>query len=411
MPGQPVAHPGRLEALAETGLLDSLPEESFDRYTRLARSLLGADVSLLSLVDRDRQYFKSESGLSGELLATRQNDISYSFCRFVVESGEAFVIEDASHDPRVRSNPAVTELGIGSYLGMPVSTSEGYILGSLCAVGMTSRNWSPTDLKNLADLAAAVTREIELAEQFSAVKHALGRTQKHQSDREKELRGIVHDLRTPAAAVSSCLLMFSRENQSLPPEGRELIDLSRESTGQMLEMIERILETDRIRSGGVVAQIRPVSVSSLLRRVGRTVRPFADEAGVRLEFPLVEHLVHLKADEKLIERVLLNLLTNAVKYSPTGSVVSVGVIPESERGEAFCRITVTDQGPGVPDDEKEAIFSEFTTGTNRGNHGLPSFGIGLSFCKSAVDLHQGKIGVDDAPGGGSRFYCRLPAVA
>ncbi|HVJ46796.1 MAG TPA: GAF domain-containing protein, partial [Luteolibacter sp.] len=163
MTGQPVDHPGRLEALADTRLLDSLPEESFDRFTRLARSLLGAEISLVTLVDQHRQYFKSESGLGEPLRSLRQNDISYSFCRFVVEGGAPFVVEDARQDPRVHENPAVTELGVVSYLGMPISTLDGYILGSLCAAGTSPRQWSEADMRNLADLAAAVTREIELA--------------------------------------------------------------------------------------------------------------------------------------------------------------------------------------------------------------------------------------------------------
>jgi len=167
----PVNHPIRLEALADTRLLDSLPEESYDRFTRLACSILHAEVSLISLVDKDRQYFKSEYGLGEPLRTTRQNDISYSFCRYVVEGGEPFVVEDAVHDPRVNLNPAVKELGVAAYVGMPISTPDGCILGSLCAVQMVPRKWSISDLKNLSDLADAVCREVELTEQAIALQH------------------------------------------------------------------------------------------------------------------------------------------------------------------------------------------------------------------------------------------------
>ncbi len=115
--------PARLAAVRRTSLLDTPPEEAFDRVTRLAARLLGTPVSLISLVEKDRQFFVSATGLQEPLATTRATPIAYSFCRHVVESGARLVVEDARRHPLVRTNPAVRELGWVAYAGVPSSTA------------------------------------------------------------------------------------------------------------------------------------------------------------------------------------------------------------------------------------------------------------------------------------------------
>ena len=407
--GQRIDDPARLEALEESQLLDSIEEESFDRFTRLAKAILGAEASLVTLVTQSRQFFKSHCGLGEPLRTERQNDISYSFCRHVVEGGQPFVVEDAREDERVKTNPAVTEVGVVAYLGMPLATRDGHIFGSLCVVEGHPRKWSESDLSCLSDLADAVMREIEIYEQSTALKRAVEQAQIRAAEREKDLRNISHDLRTPAGAVSSCLEMLSASLENVSEEDAELLELGKESADRMLEMINEILEADQKRTrGGSNLDFKPVSASSLLRRVVNLVRPFATDAGVKLDVRPILDLIFLKADAGLVERCLLNLLTNAVKYSPAGGRITIHIAHGDKGREPVCRITITDQGPGVPDDEKERIFEQFGTGSIPARHGMPSFGIGLSFCKSVVEAHGGWIGVLDAAGGGSTFYCFLP---
>jgi two-component system, sensor histidine kinase len=412
MPGQSIDNPFRLEALADTELLDSLPDESFDRFTRLAHSILNADISLITLVDQDRQFFMSECGLGEPLCSERQNDISYSFCRFVVEGGEPFIVENASQDPRVQRNPAVTELGVMAYLGMPISTPDGYLLGSLCAVGTVPRKWSPADLKNLSDLAAAVCREVELSEQSTALQRALRLSETRHNEQDRNLHTIVHDLRTPAGAISSCMELLSMDSDGFSDETLELIEMSRESTESLLNMIQQILAKGHDdQSGRSSLEVRPVSLSLMLRRIARILRPFAQDAQVSLNFSWPEELIHIMVDERLIERVFMNLLTNAVKYSPSGGSVKIRTEFVGSSENPMCRICVIDQGPGVPDSEKDYIFEEYAVGSTQSNRGMASFGIGLSFCKTVITTHGGRIGVEDATGGGSIFYCILPLAA
>lgn len=154
--------PTRLLALRRSGLLDSGPEESFDRITRIASSALGVPVSLVSLVDEDRQFFKSCLGLPSTWAEARETPISRSFCQHVVVGAEPLVIVDAREHALVHDNPAIDEAGVVAYLGIPISTPDGEIIGSLCAIDSQPREWSESDIVMLTDLAAAVMTEIRL---------------------------------------------------------------------------------------------------------------------------------------------------------------------------------------------------------------------------------------------------------
>ena len=160
--------PARLEAVRRTTLLDAPPDEAFDRLTRLAARLLGTSVALISLVEKDRQFFVSATGLSEPLASTRTTPISYSFCRHVVDSKARLVVEDARHHQLVRTNPAVREYGWVAYAGVPLTDRSGHVLGALSVIDGMPRLFSERDLDLLEDLAAWAVTEIELRAAASA---------------------------------------------------------------------------------------------------------------------------------------------------------------------------------------------------------------------------------------------------
>lgn len=156
-----VRNVARLSALQRMGLLDTPPEASFDRLTRLACRVLRTPVGLVSLVDQDRQFFKSCVGLPEPFATGRQTPVSHSFCQHVVATGKPLIVEDARTNPLVRLNPAVEELGIVAYAGIPLVTSDGYTLGSFCVIDHRPRSWSFDDIETLQELAGCVMHEIE----------------------------------------------------------------------------------------------------------------------------------------------------------------------------------------------------------------------------------------------------------
>ncbi len=167
-----LTRPDRLAALRRTALLDTPPEEAFDRLTRMAARLLGTPVSLISLVADDHQFFKSATGLPEPWASRRSNPISFSFCGQVVATGEPLVLEDVRRHPLLRHNPVIRELGWVAYAGVPLVTRQGHTIGALCVIDKTPRLWSERDIALLQDLAASVATEIELRTEIAERRQA-----------------------------------------------------------------------------------------------------------------------------------------------------------------------------------------------------------------------------------------------
>jgi len=156
----------RLAALDKTALLDSLPEERFDRLTRLASAALGTDIALVSLIDENRQWFKSRHGLQASETPRNQ-----AFCAHAIKSKDIMVVPDAAKDSRFAKNPLVTgDPNIAFYAGAPLITKDGHALGTLCVIDNKPRaGFSESDKQLLADIAATVMTEIEASSQTQII--------------------------------------------------------------------------------------------------------------------------------------------------------------------------------------------------------------------------------------------------
>jgi PAS domain S-box-containing protein len=157
----------RLASLHAAQLLDTPPEPAFDRLTALAARCTGAPVALVSLVDADRQFFKSTHGLPAALANLRETPLSHCLCQHEVATGAPLVLEDARSHPVSRDNGAVTELGVAAYAGVPLRSADGHVLGSLCVVDFAPRAWDAGALEALAHLGEAAATEIELRRELA----------------------------------------------------------------------------------------------------------------------------------------------------------------------------------------------------------------------------------------------------
>jgi GAF domain-containing protein len=155
--------PERLEALQATGLLDSDISPEFDRLARLASHVLHAPVSLVSLVDRDRQFFKSCLGLPEPWASERGSPLTHSFCQHAVATREPLLVSDAREHPVLRDNLAIRDMGVIAYAGIPLIDKDGFALGTLCVIDSTPRHWTTEQVRLLSDIAASVVTEITLA--------------------------------------------------------------------------------------------------------------------------------------------------------------------------------------------------------------------------------------------------------
>ncbi|MCW4114919.1 GAF domain-containing protein [Aurantimonas sp. MSK8Z-1] len=267
-------------------LLDTGPEAAFDRITRLVARLVGVPVALISILDSDRQFFKSQLGLPEPWSARRETPLSHSFCRHVVASGEALVVEDARRHALVRDNPAIDDIGVVAYLGVPIAAPDGTLIGSLCAIDGTPRAWTPADRAAMEDLVAGLETELVLREEVRR------RTAAEETAR-LVAREMEHRVKNLLATAQGIVWMVLRDTSLPQAEARRAI-------------------LDRLAALGNAQSLLQRSGGAMLRELfGRELGPFV-EAG---QASLVGGELALSAEDGLaVGMIVHELATNAVKH-------------------------------------------------------------------------------------------------
>src|SRR5690348_3583970 len=157
-----IANSSRIATLRATGLLDSPREESYDRLTRLAAATLHTPIALMTLVDGEREFYKSSVGLPEPWASGRESPLGSTLCDRVVSSGTSLMVEDVREDPTLRENRAIAEMGIVAYAGVPLRTVEGQVIGAFGSADRAPHRWQQSEISLLEDLGAAAMHEMEL---------------------------------------------------------------------------------------------------------------------------------------------------------------------------------------------------------------------------------------------------------
>jgi signal transduction histidine kinase len=215
---------------------------------------------------------------------------------------------------------------------------------------------------------------------------------------------MVHDLRSPLSSViSSFDLIFRGVIGAITPQQRDVLTIAHASTQKLLNMINLLLDINRLEAGRMPMDLAPLQVDELVASALGSQLVQAASKGLRLE-PLLVPGARVHADRELVLRVLQNLLDNALKFSPQGGLVQLVVAPEPGTPRLL-RFSVRDAGIGIPQTDQEQIFAKFGQSGNRRSSGS---GLGLTFCKLVVENHGGRIWVESSPGRGSCFCFTLP---
>lgn len=214
---------------------------------------------------------------------------------------------------------------------------------------------------------------------------------------------VSHDLRTPLTSVQASLeLIATGSFGQLSDDGNKQLDRAEKSLERLIRLINDLLDSERIESGTFVVDKRWVSLSTIIERALESVRAIAADAGITIQNKASD--LSCFADEDRIIQVLVNLLGNAIKFSPSGSTVLI----ETQTTRDAVKIRVIDRGRGVPLAMLPSIFQKFMQVEKSDSRRGQGFGLGLSICKSIVEQHGGKIGVYSEEGEGSTFWFSLP---
>jgi signal transduction histidine kinase len=395
--------PARLEVLAATALLDSPAEEAFDRLTRLASTILNTPVSLVSLVDGNHQFFKSQVGLPEPWATDRATPLSHSFCQHVVASAAPFIVTDARQHPLLKDNLAIRDIKVIAYLGVPLTTPEGQTLGSFCAIDGQARIWSEREIKIMQDLASLVMTEIELRLLAKHFHSNYLQLRDLEMEREEMVQMLVHDLRNPLSSLLMGLdLLQIAEN---PEEGRQFLDGAQTGAKSLLRMVNDILDVSKSQAGRLSLEIGDVSAVEVVKVACSLIGEMATQEGVILKTDVATDVPIFKGDKEKIRRILINLISNAVQHTPRNGEIKVSVYRNTEK--TWITFEVADTGRGIPKEAFGQIFEKFNQPKIR-NEGKVSTGLGLPFCKMAAEAHGGHISVESEPGQGTIFRFEVP---
>lgn len=388
----------RLENLGQYRILDTPPEEAFDRITRIVSQTIGVPIALVSLVDQSRQWFKSRQGLDVE-----ETSRDLAFCAHAILGDQTLVVEDASQDPRFADNPLVLSgPSIKFYAGAPLKTPKGYKLGTLCAIDRHPRKLSNGHRQLLEDLAHLVVDEMELRLALQdAMKHAAHET-RLRAMQDEFVATVSHELRTPLTSIRGTLgLLEGGVAGDLPEKARDMVAIASRNSIDLLTLINDLLDMQKLNAGKLDFNFAVVEIGALLKKTCDNLQGFAAEKRVEIRH-VRRDVPNVVADPLRLQQALTNLISNAVKFSPDGGAVTI----KAGKRRSKIYIEVADHGPGIPEQFRQRLFDRFAQADNSGKTG--GTGLGLTIAKAIAEAHNGSIDFDTAPGGGTTFRLFLP---
>jgi PAS domain S-box-containing protein len=388
--------------------LDGLLAALLDRISEA----LSVDTVAILLFHEDEGVLipRAAKGIEEEVAAGIRLPLGRGFAGRIAAERRPVVLDDVEHADVL--NPILRQKGIKSLLGAPL-IAEGRLLGVLHVGTLHPRRFTEADVAFLQIVADRVALAIDHARLYEAAR--LARADAEEAGlavvlRDEFLAAASHDLKNPLAAIKGLSqLLQRRARRATTAEGRGFADgLQRidATTTRMTRLIDSLLDMTRAQMGQPLPlDRRPLDLVALARQVVEEQQHSTERHQLRLDVAVPE-LVGVW-DAARLERLLENLVNNAVKYSPEGGDVTLTVRPEEVAGEPWAVLAVEDRGIGIPAADLPHIFERFQRGRNVQGH-IGGSGIGLAGVRQLVEQHGGRVTVDSHEGRGTTFTVRLP---
>lgn len=375
----------RIAAVRDTQLLDTAPEEVFDRLTGLAARLLNVPITFLSLIDSDRDYHKSRQ-MFGK---AQQSDLiirGRTFCHYTLVSPTPVVISDATQVPLYRDIATVHEHGVRAFAGIPLTTRDGQRIGTFCAVDLQPKEWSLSDVEILSELAQAALREISIRQalRWSEENALAARTAVRK--REELLATVSQELQTPLKDIRDCARSLLKLPRSF--EDGETVQRVQVAADKMQNLVGDLLEISKIRQSRVVIKRQLMAPHELLDDAAKMMRPIAQRHAIDIVNDSHVGQRTVSVDYERMLRVLANVVGDMIRFSNRNSTITL----HAEYDRANVKFSISSSGYTLSESERADLFER------------------LAIARDIVDSHDGTLGINEETGAETSLYFILPAI-
>ena len=388
----------RLAALRSYDVLGTAPETAFDDLTRVASHICATPISAVTLIDADRQWFKSEVGLG-----IPETPRDQAFCAHAILQDGVFVVADASADARFAGNPLVTgDPNIRFYAGAPLLTPDGYSLGTLCVIDRVPRTLTPEQIDALRALSRQAVAQLEMRRHLSELREAYARLHVVDQLKTEFVSMVSHELRTPLTSIRGGLQLVLADPGAVPDaDARELLDRALHSSERLIRLTNDILDLSKVEAGRMEMHPSRCRAADLIAQACAAVAhlPYG---GDRVRVAAGDGGGDLFVDPDRIVQALVNLLANGLKFTSPPGRVHVEVHEQAGGVE----VAVRDEGPGIAPEDLVRLFQPFQQ--LAAARKLGGTGLGLVISRAIVEQHGGQLTVTSRVGVGTTFTIALP---
>jgi signal transduction histidine kinase len=392
----------RLAAVHRYQILDTEPEPDFDEITSLASYICDAPISVISLIDSTRQWFKSSVGLD-----VRETPRDRAFCAHTILQNDVMVVKDALKDKRFFDNPLVTASpNIRFYAGAPLVTPDGFALGSLCAMDTAPHELKPQQLAALKTLADQVVKTMELRAAYARMRDLAEQLRILNMGKDRLFKLVSHDLRSPFCGVLVLLELMAEGSDAMSrDEIKSHLKMLSMSATETYNLLDGLLQWATFEAGTLPYRPKKVRVDEVANGVLAVLQGIAQAKSITLKV-VPNTRTKVNADRAMLHSILQNLIANALKFTQKGGSVTIS---SRELGD-WVEISVTDTGVGITSERLNKLMGYESGESTTGTSGEVGTGLGLNFCRSFIERHGGTLSGESDVATGTTLRFTMPCA-
>jgi hypothetical protein len=382
----------RLHALREYSILDTLPEQDFEDITKIASEICQTPIALITLVDSDRQWFKSNHGLN-----VTETPRDYAFCAHAINNpNEILTVKDSRQDKRFVDNPLVTGYpNVIFYAGVPLINPAGFSLGTICVIDDKPRELSEKQLDSLRSLSNQVVRLFEFRKMNKILQESQKEIQTRNAELEQFAYVVSHDIKSPLNNIINLTTILTNDQKGkINQEGEQVIEHITNSSLLLKSLIDGII-SHYMGFNISVSDTKEINVDTLFIEI-------VDLLDSKREYQITYNsdVKSIQTNEVAIKQILTNLISNSIKYNDKAEVkIDINVTSSID----LYNFTIKDNGRGIKKNQFSKIFETFATLGTMDRFNNSGTGIGLATVKRLIEKLGGSITLESDIGVGTTF--------